>query len=1222
VKFIFLLIFFSVGVMAQVVENNTNNFEPVGGNLNLNTITIITNPCEPPNPYPCAFEPNTVCIDDGNGQTHCECADGYVKDDRGICRDLCYNVECSSETTCNENIIEGKAICLKGNSNSKDGVLFCTEENLKGNCYLYTENLPVNYWFPKSIKALNGWEMYYPFFNDSGKMRGAGALYSNGEIININDYLFSFEENGVEWERKIFFVQPANYEKFSEYYGSQAPYTRIKYYNENYNYEYEYELIFSKVIRGLGNYDNLDYFELPTRKAIERKNVNIYTFDFLEIHTLNLFENIQDLGVLIITKKDDDLSDGLIICGDNHCNSFDYHLYYHDNAHYSKNWPIDVNGYSSSLITSPNTIYLHEDLEALACPKVDSELKECKKINPEYTYNSWSEITGGFIPEFLIVQPASKKELEKFSGGAYSIIYEDSNYSGNSIVYWKKDERYPCPMRHVKSIFSSEKVHAYLGKGHVQNAPDYYINTIFPNDRYVHTTDSTPWEFEGINYDDYGNINYGNFLYSIIIKDVLIPIKNDGVKIEFKRDVNGNKRIEYYPKLNMYSNLNEVDINMNEIDEIYIYDGWEVYFCKDEERDNCFYYLHDSHHKDSDGNEVFIDNETSTIKFDYGGSEPIKYILVQPIYHSKINQFYGHKEYNEQTSVNALEGYAILYRNMLRKDCIKNSYSVEDCAQKEILFGKPGKTFKIGVDTIIKPNEVKAIKVVGSFYVIDNQNNYMWKSKTFTYPVSTVVFKGKKPTVTISVAGDTYSESVAHKFLENARVNASNTRYYNHSDYFFYEAAFNEDKAQNQEIDNGDLLLIDTHNAWNGTTTYSSVLGRSDRYQFHSSDSFEGGALGDYETDWLLTTGCDSIGKDDGSRPAVVNSYKQMFINGLHGVGGFRGLSCWPSGYFGGNYNDEVDEFWNSVTNGGSIAQSWMNSFFMFGSSHFFGKGCARFPGYISPGSCYKRDGISYFSDYYWGTGDTKADPDRKFINNNGICYISYDDDFSTRVSKHIDYDSSNVLIGDTYEQNNLNQEIIKSISSYIGKSENIKMYSNKITFNKDVDDYLFVEGNNVDSILTDSLIKELRSVVDDAYDSIFTNILKNYNYEISSIKTIPLIFSHFNNENVNDYNTINEIVFNFTLSYKGYPFIEKNFITIGINPETKEITTIKSRLLALRPVSTINNSQIENYFAKLIETDEQSYTISYILTEDETYHVAILSFNKLTVEFNIIKVY
>jgi hypothetical protein len=78
----------------------------------------------------------------------------------------------------------------------------------------------------------------------------------------------------------------------------------------------------------------------------------------------------------------------------------------------------------------------------------------------------------------------------------------------------------------------------------------------------------------------------------------------------------------------------------------------------------------------------------------------------------------------------------------------------------------------------------------------------------------------------------------------------------------------------------------------------------------------------------------------------------------------------------------------------------------------------------------------------------------------------------------------------------------------------------------------------------------------------------------------------------------------------------------IGINPKTKEITTIKSKLLALKPISKFDNEEIEYDFSLLKETDEFSYTKSYIITEDKSYHVAILSFNKLTAEVDIVKIY
>ena len=298
----------------------------------------------------------------------------------------------------------------------------------------------------------------------------------------------------------------------------------------------------------------------------------------------------------------------------------------------------------------------------------------------------------------------------------------------------------------------------------------------------------------------------------------------------------------------------------------------------------------------------------------------------------------------------------------------------------------------------------------------------------------------------------------------------------------------------------------------------------------------------------------------------------------------------------------------------------------MTGTGHWFGYGCARFAGYIAPGHCrgYFKDGKhipSYIhNDHYWGYGNVLNDPDRNMVSDDGGCYYSY----YNWNHDHVNIYTSgwNVLIGDDYEQERLNELIINKITNYNKSGDNIDVYSNKVVFNEESSDYLNIESSDIQSIITDSFIKEIKTKAEDTYIFLFNDILKEHSYEISNTITTLVKESHVTYDGVNDYSNINEVLFTFNLSYKGYLFLEKNTITIGINPKTKKITTIEANLLSLKGVSSDDSKKIDQDFNLFKETDELSYSKSYIKVEDDSYHITILSFNKLTGNVNVVKIY
>ena len=133
---------------------------------------------------------------------------------------------------------------------------------------------------------------------------------------------------------------------------------------------------------------------------------------------------------------------------------------------------------------------------------------------------------------------------------------------------------------------------------------------------------------------------------------------------------------------------------------------------------------------------------------------------------------------------------------------------------------------------------------------------------------------------------------------------------------------------------------------------------------------------------------------------------------------------------------------------------------------------------------------------------------------------------------------------------------------------------------------------------------------------------MNKFDYKVENLSISFITGKHFTYEGINDYIDLDEVLFTFQLSYKGYYFLEKNSITIGVNPNNKEITTIKSNILALEIGNNFNNIDIDYDFSLLKETDEIAYHKFYIKIEDGSYHISIISIDRLTSEVKIVKIY
>jgi hypothetical protein len=219
VKYIFvLLILFSVGIMGQSKKLSpldvTNPVKVTKAPVKVydsNTKNWYINPCL--NNNPCIFTGNSTCVYDGEGQSHCECNEGYTKSSNGQCLSYCHEDvnPCTSNTICVENI-EDKAICLDrnssifwdncGNKNSAScgGVLLCKEYDLNGECKIVRSDYSgMSVKVYKSAKALNNWEVFAcpdisSIFIDCEKI-DTNRTYDN--LAQINHKAEDWEDNEV-----------------------------------------------------------------------------------------------------------------------------------------------------------------------------------------------------------------------------------------------------------------------------------------------------------------------------------------------------------------------------------------------------------------------------------------------------------------------------------------------------------------------------------------------------------------------------------------------------------------------------------------------------------------------------------------------------------------------------------------------------------------------------------------------------------------------------------------------------------------------------------------------------------------------------------------------------------------------------------------------------------------------------------------------------------------
>ncbi len=1198
-----------------------------------------------------------------------ECEYGFTRNKDGICVNLCNDdVSTCGKLVCDESVLPNRAVCIK-NYSPKGGVLICDDYDLRGTCIIYNKSINFSElpFYPKSLKPFKGcreeswygWEVYIPE-GINGEYAENYMLYSDNEMINLNDEVINSE-----LLREKIIIQPKNYDTFRDFYGSSVHYVEIGYCDANCDdgnpttTHYRYKEV---LLEGYYSTSSGHLFQLPTNMI---KKINTYVYSNGESIDDEFFYP-ESFSNLLITENNN-IDDGLLICNnildsggtivDVDCRSLQYHAYYFhlpSKQVESSNWP-KTNTNDSFIKGDNNLIYLNDEWEALICPQVDSQLKDCKKIEQGVTYENWSElgITLTTTPAttdfqlFLIIQPSNREKLEKLSGGNYTMLYADPNYSGNSIAYWKKGERYPTPIKRVRSILNKGDVNTYLNSNKIQV---YNLNNEVKNDdNYLHTTDSTPWKFDDPTI--LSTLPETIFLVNKYKGD----IENEGVLLNISYKFYNST---YYMDRILQGEINEdyslaytplIDLIPARIKKFDVYPDWEAYICKDEEKKECKYF--DSGYNQLTSLQSFLSNST------------IKYMLIQPKDHQKMNQFYGHKEYKEDyKDVEAINGYIILYRNPDFEDCIDSN-----CKQKEIIL--PSRTnVIIGQDTIIKPNEIKAVRIVGNIgyeiYTADKvihntggNNDIKMKYLVLTDVTSIQIKNSYIPTVIISDSQDVPMFGFSWGIYGSWNRYVNKQFYSSRSGldpqfnddwwewYYFSEdddanhipseainkglSIYNEYQQQNRDIDNGDLLFISAHGSWkediNGNaTSSSSVLGKKGGFSLQHSSNFEdnfGGAIGDYETEWLLLSTCNGLGGKGVAREKVLEAYSSYFINGLHGIGGFYNIAHFLP--ITDNYykNDGANFFKDIYHYNTPISEIWVTNMY---SNDI---GTKRWAGYVAPGPCigYKKDGKyipSYVhDDHFWSIIGmekriTLPDPNRRFIMEHGYCYFSgahgdYPDYLFSDVITTSPNDEWQILT--EIDQDYLNNKLLGSIIDFTQDSYNTRLYENvnKIKYGN-VDFNNYIELENISETIhpefasQESLISSLfKDNIVNVYDTIFSEVISNYNYNINSITVTYITDQHYSPEGSPDeLSKVYEIDFKFNIAVNNHNFIENNEIIIGINPATYEITKIKSKILSLMPTETIDkdiNVILENYIDGDKENNGKYYSRYVKIGDDYT---------------------
>ncbi len=654
--------------------------------------------------------------------------------------------------------------------------------------------------------------------------------------------------------------------------------------------------------------------------------------------------------------------------------------------------------------------------------------------------------------------------------------------------------------------------------------------------------------------------------------------------------------------------------------KIKINEGWEAYYCPTDMmsgenpeiiRNECIYL---DENTDTASSELELNNDWLNHYYQLGA------LFINPKNYDKFIQYYGHSEYLEKGK--GLKGYIELFT----KENFKG--------KREVIWQDDEDLS----DNLITGDKIKSIKIVGNLNpeFINNSNNKITLDRNDYYSNKDILNKinilGKnipyKPTFKAIRSNNTPTPEYAWGFFESSPYGENGVT----REYFYPGVGDNEvipdliyeNKKQAETLDGADLILQDSHGSW--TTNTGANPNYTGSFGINFQDPLFGGSLGDSDLEWFLTGSCQSLGKSGTSDQEAIWGYRELFANGLHGIGGFYKDSFWDDGPF---YNTGM-RFWiGLIYDRLPIGKTWV--FLMYSDDP------ERNAGFISPGSCSEY----MHKDYWFGikTGP-KKDPSKKYLKEYGFCYYSHANGsrgyaFSDIIGNTA---TSNTQVTPRPEENwpvfnendnNINEYIANIISDY----ENISIKANKKLNNL----YYFTDNNNNIEIeinnnnfnpeipekkLDSSLIVDLYSKAYDIIEIIKEEHLLDDLF-LGDIKLYYGLEQEFSYEGNRTKAMINEILFTFYFhSGTGY-FLKSNSITLGFDPITQKTTTVKSSIRSLNKTKeSINAKKILRDLQNFKEKDKlNNYKIKYVKQKNQ-HRPSILKYDLIKHTITPIKIY
>ena len=169
-------------------------------------------------------------------------------------------------------------------------------------------------------------------------------------------------------------------------------------------------------------------------------------------------------------------------------------------------------------------------------------------------------------------------------------------------------------------------------------------------------------------------------------------------------------------------------------------------------------------------------------------------------------------------------------------------------------------------------------------------------------------------------------------------------------------------------------------------------------------------------------------------------------------------------------------------------------------------------------------------------------------------------------------------------------------------------------------DNYILIDRTENRFELDNKIIDSYYQQAEIFYNDIFS-VLKSY--QVLSVKTSFIYNQHFDANYEKDSKVyLNQVIFNFELGYNGHHFINNNYVQIGIDALTGDITSVKSKLLSIEETGEIVlKSKIDQYVDSLPKENNIKYRKVYFLDKASgKIRPTVISVNLKTTEFKVLK--